>query len=98
MTVALSRPVLVTVSPSTASTTGRVRVSPTGVETLSISMTSPTATFSCFAPARTIAYTTAVSLIINVCPKVSGLQHTQLSGGTPGASRNGAPRRRTDDQ
>src|SRR5689334_4559897 len=62
VTDALSRPVLVTVSPSTAMTTGRLIDSPTAVETLSISMTSPTATFCCLAPARTIAYT-AVSFV-----------------------------------
>src|SRR6476620_7979546 len=55
-------PVAVTFSPSTAMTTGSVRVSPTGVPTLSISMTSPTATFCWVAPARTIAYT-AVSFV-----------------------------------
>src|SRR6478735_5153679 len=52
----------VTVSPSTTRTTGRVTDSPTPVVTLSISMTSPTATFCCLAPARTIAYT-AVSFV-----------------------------------
>src|SRR5687768_312874 len=62
VTAALSSPVEVTFSPSTAITTGRVSVSPTAVETLSISMTSPTATFCCLAPARTIAYT-AVSFV-----------------------------------
>src|SRR6476661_4540443 len=53
----------VIVSPSTARTTGRVSVEPTSVVTLSISMTSPTATFCCLAPARTIAYT-AVSFVV----------------------------------
>ena len=51
-----------TFSPSTTMTTGSVSVSPTSVATLSISMTSPTATFCWVAPARTIAYT-AVSFV-----------------------------------
>src|SRR5690242_20925230 len=38
--------------------TGRVTESPTSWATLSISMTSPTATFCCWPPLRTIAYTT----------------------------------------
>ena len=38
-------------------TTGRVTDSPTSWATLSISMTSPTATFCCWPPLRTIAYT-----------------------------------------
>src|SRR5690606_27410194 len=56
-TEALSRPVAVTVSPSTTITTGRETDSPTAVSTLSISMTSPTTTFCCLLPLRTIAYT-----------------------------------------
>src|SRR5919107_4257951 len=59
VTVALpsaSAPV-VTFSPSTSITTGRVTESPTSWVTLSISMTSPTATFCCWPPLRTIAYT-----------------------------------------
>src|SRR4051794_19989348 len=47
----------VTLSPSTSITTGRLTVSPTAWATLSISMTSPTATFCCWPPLRTIAYT-----------------------------------------
>src|SRR4249919_2119722 len=62
VTPAPSRPVAVTVSPSTVITTGSVSVSPTAASVLSISMTSPTATFCCLLPARTIAYT-AVSFI-----------------------------------
>src|SRR3954451_24644026 len=62
VTPALSRPVAVTVSPSTVITTGSVSVSPTAASVLSISMTSPTATFCCLLPARTIAYT-AVSFV-----------------------------------
>src|SRR4051794_4232481 len=57
VTPALSRPEAVTFSPSTTITTGRVSDSPTPVSTLSISMTSPTATFCCLLPARTTAYT-----------------------------------------
>src|SRR5688572_22100908 len=57
VTLALSRPVAVTFSPSTTMTTGRVMVSPAATSVLSISMTSPTATFCCLLPARTIAYT-----------------------------------------
>ena len=47
----------VTFSPSTSRTTGSVTESPTSLATLSISMTSPTATFCCWPPLRTIAYT-----------------------------------------
>src|SRR3954452_7374470 len=47
----------VTLSPSTSSSTGSETDSPTPVPTLSISMTSPTATFCWVAPLRTIAYT-----------------------------------------
>src|SRR6478735_3073889 len=57
VTPALSRPEAVTVSPSTTMTTGRVSDSPTPVSILSISMTSPTATFCCWLPGRTTAYT-----------------------------------------
>src|SRR6201989_1018723 len=62
VTPAFSRPVGLTVSPSTVITTGSVSVSPTAASGLSISMTSPTATFCCLLPARTIAYT-AVSFV-----------------------------------
>src|SRR4051794_28466755 len=48
---------VVTFSPSTSMTTGRLTESPTSWATLSISMTSPTATFCCWPPLRTIAYT-----------------------------------------
>src|SRR6476620_7436225 len=75
VTPALSRPVAVTVSPSTVITTGSVSVSPTAASVLSISMTSPTATFCCLLPARTIAYT-AVSFVVKellVCrPEIVG--------------------------
>src|SRR5690242_7328670 len=47
----------VTLSPSTSITTGRLTDSPTSWAILSISMTSPTATFCCWPPLRTIAYT-----------------------------------------
>src|SRR5215213_4070022 len=47
----------VTVWPSTRRTAGSDRLSPGAVATLSISMTSPTATFCCWPPLRTIAYT-----------------------------------------
>src|SRR6476646_5539775 len=60
VTLALSRPVAVTFSPSTTITTGRVRVSPAAA-IASISMTSPTATFCCLLPLRTIAYTASHS-------------------------------------
>src|ERR1700710_1810613 len=69
VTPALSRPEAVTFSPSTTSTTGRVSVSPTPVSILSISMTSPTATFCCLLPARTTAYT--------ACSLSSGLHTTE---------------------
>src|SRR3712207_1305676 len=60
VTLALSRPVAVTVSPSTTITTGRVRVSP-AAPIASISMTSPTATLCCLLPLRTTAYTASHS-------------------------------------
>src|SRR6478735_1768645 len=60
VTLALSRPVAVTLSPSTTITTGRVRVSPAAA-IASISMTSPTATFCCLLPLRTTAYTASHS-------------------------------------
>src|SRR4051812_19191382 len=61
----------VTVSPSTTRTTGRVTESPTSVAILSISMTSPTATFCWVAPARTIAYT-AVSFVTTARAQLLG--------------------------
>src|SRR3954454_3546993 len=82
VTPALSRPVAVTVSPSTVITTGSVSVSPTAASVLTISMTSPTATFCCLLPARTIAYT-AVSF---VDPKTGGLPLTTVGPG-PGNAR-----------
>src|SRR6478672_9693660 len=82
VTPALSRPDAVTFSPSTTMTTGRVSDSPTPVSTLSISMTSPTATFCCLLPARTTAYT-AGSL--------------SLGWRMPGEKTMGA-RQRTEDQ
>src|SRR6478735_10099271 len=60
-------------SPSTTRTTGRVTDSPTPVSTLSISMTSPTATFCWVAPARTIAYT-AVSFVDTARARSSNLR------------------------
>src|SRR3954470_16580668 len=64
-------------SPSTTRTTGRVTDSPTAVAIVSISMTSPTATFCCLAPARTIAYTAVSSVVCEVvgvrwAPRVNG--------------------------
>src|SRR5680860_970247 len=50
----------VTVSPSTKRTAGNETDSPSTDETRSISMTSPTATFCCWPPLRTIAYTTGL--------------------------------------
>src|SRR5690242_14165379 len=70
VTAALSRPVEVTFSPSTTITTGRLRDAPATSSVLSISMTSPTATFCCLLPLRTIAYTSASlssSMKIRVC-------------------------------
>src|SRR5687767_4922422 len=53
---------VVTESPSTSSTAGSESFSPSPWVTLSISTTSPTATFCCVPPLRTIAYTTGSSL------------------------------------
>src|SRR5215212_6935054 len=77
-------------SPSTTSTTGRVSESPAAVATLSISMTSPTATFCCLAPARTIAYT-AVSFVDTLAYVVD------LGHSTWAPHRTGTPER-TEDQ
>src|SRR5215470_3722173 len=52
----------VTVSPSTTRTAGSDTVSPTLSVRLSISMTSPTATFCWVPPLRTIAYTVDLTL------------------------------------
>src|SRR4029079_9640342 len=101
VTPALSSPVEVTWSPSTTMTTGRVSDSPTPVSILSISMTSPTATFCCLLPARTTAYT-ADSLSL-------GQQRLENSGSATARQPpvrtevGGAPRRRwvckhTEDQ
>src|SRR6188768_3481131 len=86
VTPALSRPVAVTVSPSTTITTGRVNDSPTPVSTLSISMTSPTATFCWVAPARTIAYT-AVSFVESLRQAVALGPSRTLAAPTDGVRR-----------
>src|SRR3954463_3204097 len=87
----------VTVSPSTTRTTGRVTESPAAVVTLSISMTSPTATFCCLAPARTIAYT-AVSFVDLLLNGTSGSGRS-VRGTTLGrAARRQAHRMRTEGQ
>src|SRR5215207_7385251 len=54
----------VTVSPSTTRTAGNDTVSPTWSVRLSISMTSPTATFCWVPPLRTIAYTVDLTLCL----------------------------------
>src|SRR6266508_6176074 len=54
----------VTVSPSTSRSAGSETVSPTSVCRLSISMTSPTATFCWVPPLRTIAYTVDLTLCL----------------------------------
>ena len=84
-----------TVSPSTVITTGSVSVSPTAASVLSISMTSPTATFCCLLPARTIAYT-AVSFVglrtLQVCrSEIVGPEGARTSGEGRRARRS-APR------
>src|SRR6476646_3802114 len=82
-TLALSRPVAVTFSPSTTITTGRVRVSPAAA-IASISMTSPTATFCCLLPLRTIAYTASHSprsgLLVNSAELWDCARHRQGFG------------------
>src|SRR6478609_1009606 len=83
VTLALSRPVAVTFSPSTTITTGRVRVSP-AAPIASISMTSPTATFCCLLPLRTTAYTASHSpryeLVTNYGCEVQGVLRTPPPG------------------
>src|SRR5947208_15360445 len=89
VTPASPRPEAVTFSPSTTITTGRVSVSPTPVPTLSISMTSPTATFCCLLPARTIAYT-VVSFIASTTSGLPTRDSPALrsgEGGRPGSGR-----------
>src|SRR6478609_11551081 len=91
VTLALSRPVAVTLSPSTTITTGRVRVSPAAA-IASISMTSPTATFCCLLPLRTTAYTASHSpryeLLVSelgVCAR----HRLELRASTPRGGRAG---------
>src|SRR4051812_21540504 len=97
VTPALSSPVAVTWSPSTVITTGSVSVSPTAASVLSISMTSPTATFCCRLPARTIAYT-AVSFIVSdlalVPPDIVARRAGAIGGDRTDTARSGerAPR------
>src|SRR6476661_2013122 len=91
VTLALSRPVAVTLSPSTTITTGRVRVSPAAA-IASMSMTSPTATFGCLLPLRTTAYTASHSpryeLLVSelgVCAR----HRLELRASTPRGGRAG---------
>src|SRR3954452_9058542 len=92
VTPALSRPEAVTCSPSTTMTTGRVSDSPTPVSTLSISMTSPTATFCCLLPARTTAYTAgSLSSGLRTSGKLRACRGTTA---TRSNDRGSAPRRR----
>src|SRR4051812_26593246 len=86
-------------SPSTTRTTGRVTESPAAVATLSISMTSPTATFCCLAPARTIAYTAVsfVELIAWPVIELSGLGAARGRREDVGA-RMSAPRVNSTDR
>src|SRR5918994_5026336 len=72
VTPAIASAPVVTVSPSTTMTAGRVSVSPGVVSSWSIAMTSPTETFSWRPPLRTIAYT--------------GLPSTELAGRAPVAA------------
>src|SRR3954452_6018042 len=79
-------------SPSTTSTTGRVSDSPGAVATLSISMTSPTATFCCLLPLRTIAYTATHSprwFLECRGPRVSPGAHVTTDGGGSASTRRG---------
>src|SRR4051794_3767484 len=92
VTPALSRPEAVTFSPSTTITTGRVSDSPGAVATLSISMTSPTATFCCLLPLRTIAYTATHSprwFLECRGPRVSPGAHVTTDGGGSASTRRG---------
>src|SRR5699024_8085901 len=66
-TLARASASVVTELPSTNSTAGSATDSPAPWLTRSISMTSPTATFSCVPPLRTIAYTTLGSLLDSHC-------------------------------
>src|SRR5690349_19949289 len=61
-TLASAAASVVTVSPSTTRTADSATVSPTASVRLSISMTSPTATFCWVPPLRTIAYTVDLTL------------------------------------
>src|SRR5689334_16337809 len=86
VTAALSRPAEVTFSPSTTMTTGSFREAPTASSVLSISMTSPTATFCCLLPLRTIAYTAdSLSSGVETQKKGACAKHTegQLYGFVP---------------
>src|SRR3954468_604067 len=75
----------VTVSPSTTRTAGKDTVSPTLSVRLSISMTSPTATFCWVPPLRTIAYTVDLTLCwigssYGACTDLAA--HTNMARGT----------------
>src|SRR6478672_4120652 len=90
---------LVTFSPSTTITTGRVSDSPGAVATLSISMTSPTATFCCLLPLRTIAYTATHSprwfFEMSGSARLAGGAHvTTDGGGSASTRRSGVQARR----
>src|SRR3954451_7304461 len=107
VTPALSRPEAVTFSPSTTMTTGRVSDSPTPVSTLSISMTSPTATFCCLLPARTTAYTagslssgrrTAKDAFCSICWACRDTTATRSNDWGALRADDGCARTHTEDQ
>src|SRR6266536_1279605 len=85
-TLASASASVVTVSPSTTRTAGSDTVSPTWSVKLSISMTSPTATFCWVPPLRTIAYT--VDLTICWFGSSYGGLHRPASGPHKHGTRN----------
>src|SRR3954447_5340964 len=97
-TLASAAESVVTVSPSTTRTAGRDTVSPTLSVRLSISMTSPTATFCWVPPLRTIAYTVDLTLcwfgkLTGACTDLAS--HTNMARGTRAdAQVYGSPHRR----
>src|SRR5262245_58616351 len=97
-TLASASESVVTESPSTRRTAGSDRLSPGAVVTLSISMTSPTATFCCWPPLRTIAYTS--DLLSSVGLHLGGVRRRVAAGEAHDVTRTGTPRngRRAEDQ
>src|SRR3954467_5363122 len=86
---ASSSTALTMLEPSTTSTGAKFTTSPTSALILSTVSSSPTLTFSCLPPARTIAYT-AKPFVVSSQPPVGDLPPAGAEGGTPGKVSTGA--------